>query len=214
MDPMTPDRTTTLAKLLRTGPDAPFDAATVADALTARARAEGLLDVSYMVEEGSPLGDLLLAATPRGLALIGYPTKRDIEGRLEYLSQKLSPRVLEDRSAFDDVRRQLDEYFAGRRHDFDVPLDFSLVHGFTERVLAATAEIPYGEVSSYAAISSAAGSPKAVRATGNALGANPVPIIVPCHRVLRTGGKLGGYGGGVERKEFLLGLEGALPRKR
>jgi len=211
MDPMTPDRTT-IEKLLRTGPDATFDAAAVAEALTARARAEGLLDVSYMLDE-SPLGDLLLAATPRGLAMIGYPTKRDVEGRLEYLAAKLSPRVLEDRSAFDDVRRQLDEYFAGSRHDFDLPLDLSLVRGFTERVLDATAAIPYGEVSSYAAISAAAGSPKAVRATGNALGANPIPIIVPCHRVLRSGGKLGGYGGGVQRKEFLLGLEGALPRR-
>lgn len=209
---MTPDRTT-IEKLLRTGPDATFDAAAVAEALTARARDEGLLDVSYMLDE-SPLGDLLLAATPRGLAMIGYPTKPDIEGRLEYLAAKLSPRVLEDRTAFDDVRRQLDEYFAGSRRDFEVPLDMSLVRGFTSRVLDATAAIPYGEVSSYGAISAAAGSPKAVRATGNALGANPIPIIVPCHRVLRTGGKLGGYGGGTERKEFLLGLEGTLPRKR
>jgi methylated-DNA-[protein]-cysteine S-methyltransferase len=207
MDPMTPaDR---LETLLRGGPPAgaDFDPAAVAERLAAAARDEGLLDVSYMIDE-SPLGDLLLAATPRGLAMIGYPHKRDIAGRLEYLSAKLSPRVLEDRGAFDDVRRQLDEYFAGRRHDFDVPLDLSLVRGFTERVLAATAQIPYGEVSSYAAISSAAGSPKAVRAAGNALGANPIPIIVPCHRVLRSGGKLGGYGGGLERKAFLLGLEG------
>ena len=109
------------------------------------------------------------------------------------------------------VRRELDEYFEGRRKSFDLPIDWSLTRGFTRGVLQATARIPYGEVGTYASVAGEAGSPRAVRAAGNALGANPMPVVVPCHRVLRTGGALGGYTGGIERKEFLLRLEGRLP---
>jgi methylated-DNA-[protein]-cysteine S-methyltransferase len=118
--------------------------------------------------------------------------------------------VLEAPSRLDAVRRELDEYFSGRRLEFDLPIDWSLTAGFTQRVLRATARIPYGSVSTYREMASAAGNARAVRAAGNALGANPIPIVVPCHRILRTGGALGGYGGGLPRKEFLLRLEGAL----
>ena len=119
--------------------------------------------------------------------------------------------MLEAPARLDPVRRELDEYFEGRRTSFDVPIDWSLTRGFTRGVLQATARIPFGEVGTYASVAGEAGSPRAVRAAGNALGANPMPVVVPCHRVLRTGGALGGYTGGIERKEFLLRLEGRLP---
>jgi methylated-DNA-[protein]-cysteine S-methyltransferase len=118
--------------------------------------------------------------------------------------------VLSAPKRLDPVRKQLDEYFAGRRHDFDVPLDWQLTHGFAQRVLRATARIPYGRVSSYREMAHKAGNVRATRAAGNALGSNPIPIVVPCHRVLRTGGSLGGYGGGLPMKEALLRMEGAL----
>jgi methylated-DNA-[protein]-cysteine S-methyltransferase len=120
----------------------------------------------------------------------------------------ISPRVIESPSYFDAVRRELDEYFRGQRTSFNLPLDWRLTGGFTRRVLRRTARIPYGEVSTYREVATAAGSPRGARAAGNALNANPIPIVVPCHRVLHTGGGLGGYGGGVDRKEFLLKLEG------
>jgi methylated-DNA-[protein]-cysteine S-methyltransferase len=129
---------------------------------------------------------------------------------LEELARRVSPRVLEAPAKLDSVRRELDEYFEGRRQRFDTPIDWSYLAGFTREVLRATAAIEYGEVSTYARMAEAAGSPRAVRAAGNALGSNPMPVIVPCHRVLRTGGMLGGYTGGIERKEFLLRLEGRL----
>ena len=106
------------------------------------------------------------------------------------------------------MRRELDEYFDGRRTSFDLAVDWSFASGFVRRVLKATARVPFGNVSSYAQIAARAGSPRASRAAGNALGSNPVPIVVPCHRILRTGGGLGGYTGGIHRKEFLLHLEG------
>jgi methylated-DNA-[protein]-cysteine S-methyltransferase len=127
------------------------------------------------------------------------------------LAAKLSPRVLEVPARLDEVRRELDEYFAGQRHEFELEIDWSLTRGFTRRVLQATAKIDYGAVRSYAQVAAQAGSPRAVRAAGNALGANPMPIVVPCHRVVRTGGALGGYTGGIERKQHLLRIEGLLP---
>ena len=142
---------------------------------------------------------------------VAYAGFRSQDEILEDLAARLSPRVLEAPARLDPVRRELDEYFEGRRTSFDVPIDWSLTRGFTREVLQATARIPYGEVGSYASVAGQAGSPRAVRAAGNALGANPMPVIVPCHRVLRTGGALGGYTGGIERKEFLLRLEGRLP---
>ena len=174
-----------------------------------RAAEEGLLDVAYSSVD-SPLGKLTVAATPRGLVRISYDEFRDAEETLEDLARRISPRVLEAPARLDPVRRELDEYFDGRRTEFDVPIDWALSAGFTREVLRATARIGYGQVSSYAQVAAEAGSPRATRAAGNALGSNPMPVVVPCHRVLRTGGSLGGYTGGLERKEFLLRLEGAL----
>jgi methylated-DNA-[protein]-cysteine S-methyltransferase len=177
--------------------------------VAARAAEEGLLDVAYGSVD-SPLGRLTVAATPRGLVRVAYPF-REPEAVLEDLARRVSPRILEAPERLDEIRRELDEYFEGRRRDFDVPIDWSLTKGFGRGVLRATARIPFGEVGTYASVAKAAGSPRAVRAAGNALGANPMPIVVPCHRVLRTGGGFGGYTGGLERKEFLLRLEGRLP---
>jgi methylated-DNA-[protein]-cysteine S-methyltransferase len=175
----------------------------------ARADAEGLLDVAYASVD-SPLGPLLAAATPTGLVALSYEQFRSRDAVLEHLAAELSPRLLEAPGRLDDARRELDEYFEGRRQGFDLALDWSLTRGFTRRVLEETARIGYGELSTYKDVATGAGSAGAVRAAGNALGSNPMPIVVPCHRVVRTGGKLGGYTGGVERKEYLLRLEGVL----
>jgi methylated-DNA-[protein]-cysteine S-methyltransferase len=180
----------------------------VLDALVRRAADEGLLDVAY-AEVDSPLGPLLAARTPAGLVRLAYIESGGGTDRvLESLAQRLSPRVLEAPARLDDVRRELDEYFAGKRRGFDVALDLSLVGGFTRRLLDATAAIPFGSVRTYRDMAEAAGSPRATRAAGNALSANPIPIVVPCHRVLRTGGGLGGYTGGLEKKEALLRIDG------
>jgi methylated-DNA-[protein]-cysteine S-methyltransferase len=169
-----------------------------------RAAAEGLLDVAYASVD-SPLGPLVVAATQRGLARVSYG---DEDAVLLELAAKLSPRILESPARLDVARRELAEYFEGKRQTFDLPLDWSLTRGFASKVLRQTARIPFGQTSTYAEVAGRAGSPRAVRAAGNALGANPMPVVVPCHRVLRTGGALGGYTGGIERKQFLLGLEG------
>jgi methylated-DNA-[protein]-cysteine S-methyltransferase len=176
--------------------------------LAERARAEGLLDVGYAVAD-SPLGPLTIAATERGLVMVAYPN-RPLDEILADLSRRVSPRVLEAPSRLDRARRELDEYFEGRRESFDLPLDWSLTRGFGRKVLQATARIGFGHVSTYREVAEQAGSPRAVRAAGNALGSNPIPVIVPCHRVLRTGGALGGYTGGLDKKEYLLSLEGVL----
>ena len=169
---------------------------------------EGLLDVAYAQVE-SPLGVLLVARTKRGLVELAYGGE-DPDPLLERLSAELSPRVLEAPARLDDVRRELEEYFEGRRTRFDVPIDWSLTRGFTQRVLRATATVPFGQLASYRDVATTAGNERAVRAAGNALGHNPIPIVVPCHRIIRTGGALGGYTGGLSRKEFLLKLEGVL----
>jgi methylated-DNA-[protein]-cysteine S-methyltransferase len=189
--------------------NAALDLPTDAPDLAERAEAEGLIDVAYTSVD-SPLGPLVVAATPKGLVRVSYTEFRGEDEVLEELARRVSPRVLEAPARLDPVRRELDEYFEGRRQDFDVPIDWSYLAGFTREVLRATARIGFGEVSSYAGVAAEAGSPRAVRAAGNALGSNPMPVVVPCHRVLRSGGKLGGYTGGLERKEFLLRLEGAL----
>jgi methylated-DNA-[protein]-cysteine S-methyltransferase len=186
------------------------DAARAAGRAASAARAEGLADVSYSIEP-SPLGDLVVAVTPRGLIRIAYGAEERADTVLEELAQRVSPRVLEAPAALDDVRRELDEYFAGKRTSFDVPVDWKLHDGFSRRVLRATARIPYGELLTYAQVAAKAGSPRGSRAAGNALGSNRMPIVVPCHRVVRTGGMLGGYTGGIERKQYLLGLEGVAP---
>jgi methylated-DNA-[protein]-cysteine S-methyltransferase len=192
------------AEELPAGPSADAGAA-----LLTRAADEGLLDVAYAAVD-SPLGPLTVASTPRGLVRVAYTEFRPQDEVLEELASRVSPRVLEAPARLDEVRRELDEYFGGRRTRFDVGIDWSVTRGFTRKVLSETARIGFGEVRTYAHVASRAGSPRAVRAAGNALGANPMPVIVPCHRVVRTGGGLGGYTGGLERKEFLLRLEGAL----
>ena len=189
--------------------EAALDLPTDVPPLAERAAEEGLLDVAYTSVD-SPLGLLVVAATPKGLVRVSYTEFRGEDDVLEDLARRVSPRVLEAPAKLDPVRRELDEYFDGHREDFDIPIDWSYLAGFTREVLRATAAIPFGDVSTYAGVAEAAGSPRAVRAAGNALGANPMPVVVPCHRVLRTGGALGGYTGGLERKEFLLRLEGRL----
>ncbi len=176
--------------------------------LTDVAAGAGLLDVAYATVD-SPVGKLLLAATGRGLVRLAYVDFEDEQQVLEELARALSPRVLAAPRKLDEPRRELDEYFNGTRRQFEIPLDWRLTQGFGRRVLRATARIPYGSVSSYKQVAAAAGSPRGSRAAGNALGANPMPIVVPCHRVLHSGGGLGGYTGGVDRKRVLLGVEGA-----
>jgi methylated-DNA-[protein]-cysteine S-methyltransferase len=174
--------------------------------LASRAIDEGLVDVAYGFVD-SPLGRLTVAATPKGLIRIAYPFG-DPDHVLEELAARVSPRLLEAPAYIDEVRRELEEYFDGRRTRFDLPLDWTLTRGFHRRVLRATERIGYGEVRTYTEVAARAGSARAVRAAGNALASNPIPVVVPCHRVVRTGGGLGGYAGGLERKEFLLALEG------
>lgn len=166
--------------------------------------------VAYMTLD-SPVGTLVVAATGTGLVRLAYANGDErLDAILDTLAATLSPRILEAPERLQHARRELDEYFEGRRTRFELPTDWALVGPFARRVLAATATIPFGATRSYAHIAAQAGSPKAHRAAGNALGANPLAIVVPCHRVLRTGGSLGGYTGGLERKEKLLRLEGTL----
>jgi methylated-DNA-[protein]-cysteine S-methyltransferase len=176
--------------------------------LAERAEAEDLLDVAYATTD-SPFGPLLLASTPRGLVRVSLPAY-DPGETLEELAARVSPRVLEAPARLDEVRRQLDLYFEGRLHEFDLSLDWQLSRGFRLRALRAIGRIPYGKTRSYTQIARSAGNERAVRAAGTACGANPIPIVVPCHRVLRSGGALGGYGGGLPMKEALLEMEGAL----
>ena len=175
---------------------------------SARADGAGLIDVAYSTVD-SPLGPLLAASTDRGLVQLSYP-RQDTDEMLERLARKISPRVFEAPARFDELRRELDEYFERRRREFELPLDWRLTRGFVCTVLKQTNRIPYGETRSYAEMAELAGSPRAFRAAGSALGANPIPIVVPCHRVLRSGGGLGGYGGGLDVKRRLLQIEGVL----
>jgi len=188
--------------------DAKAAAERAARIVAARAAAEGLADVRYAPVD-SPFGELLAASTERGLVRLAFP-EESVDTVLDRLAQRLSPRIVEAPAALDEVRRELDAYFSGNRRAFQIPLDWTLIGPFGRRVLQATSEIPYGGVLTYTQVAGEAGSPRGSRAAGNALGANPIPIVIPCHRVLRTGGSLGGYGGGVERKRWLLELEGAL----
>jgi len=187
-------------------------AAAAARRLSARVAAEGLADVSYTSAD-SPFGTLLLASTRRGLVRLAFP-EEDVDSVLDGLAGRISPRIVETPAPLDPVRRELDEYFSGGRHEFALKLDWALIAGFGRRVLRVTSEIPYGGVLSYGEVAAEAGSPRGSRAAGNALGSNPIPIVIPCHRVLRSGGTLGGYGGGVERKRWLLELEGAVAPER
>ncbi len=177
--------------------------------LAARATADGLVDVAYATLD-SPLGELAVFVTPRGVVRVAFEDEPRDE-ILDELALRVSPRILAAPKPTDDARRQLEAYLAGEQTAFDVPLDWSLVHGFAVGVLHATALVPYGATTTYRDVAAAAGSPNAYRAAGNALGSNPIPIIVPCHRVLHASGGLGGYAGGLDRKRTLLRLEGVLP---
>jgi methylated-DNA-[protein]-cysteine S-methyltransferase len=158
----------------------------------------------------SPLGELLVAVTRRGLVRLAYDDEAVEDDVLAELAERVSPRVLRAPERTDSVRRELESYFAGKQRAFDTPVDWSLVRGFAVGVLQATARVPFGQLTTYRDVAGAAGSPRAARAAGNALGSNPIPIVVPCHRVVHAGGGLGGYTGGLDRKRWLLSLEGAL----
>jgi methylated-DNA-[protein]-cysteine S-methyltransferase len=187
---------------------AAVDVDTQAEAATisaiAAADRQGLIDVAVATVD-SPVGDLLVAATPQGLVRLAF----DPERVLDDLAERISRRVVESPVRLDPVRRELDEYFAGRRRTFDLVIDWSLTGGFRRQVLEATARIPSGHVTTYGALAAQVGKPSAARAVGNAVGSNPVAIVVPCHRVVPAGGGVGNYGGGPERKAFLLDLEHA-----
>ena len=172
----------------------------------ARAGDEDLIDVAYATTD-SPVGPLLVAATPAGLVRLAFEREDDDEV-LEQLAARVSPRVLEVPGRLDEVRRELDEYFEGRRDHFELPLDWRLSAGFRKTVLETLYEdVVYGRTVSYLELATMVGNPKASRAVGTAMATNPIPIVVPCHRVLRTGGQLGGYGGGLPAKIKLLELE-------
>ena len=177
------------------------------DEVVQRADTEGLVDVTWTVTD-SPVGTLVLAATHAGVVTIGFG---DEEAVVDYLATRVSPRILRTPRRLDPVRRELDEYFEGHRRVFDVSLDWRLSHGFRRVALDELARgVPFGHTISYKQLAERAGSPKASRAIGSAMATNPLPIVVPCHRVLRTGGDLGGYGGGLDAKRWLLRHEGAL----
>jgi methylated-DNA-[protein]-cysteine S-methyltransferase len=203
---------TELESLLnRASDDATTDDAALArlrSTLADRAERVGLLDVAYRVV-GSPVGDLLLAATPAGLVRVAYE-REDHQRVLERIAAVVSPRVLHAPARLDAVARELDQYFAGRRTSFDLPLDHSLATSpFRRSVLAHLPEIGYGHTVSYAGIAARAGNPRAVRAAATACATNPLPVVVPCHRVVRSDGNPGDYVGGQEAKQTLLALERA-----
>jgi methylated-DNA-[protein]-cysteine S-methyltransferase len=175
--------------------------------LTAAAETEGILDVAYDVVD-TPVGPLLVAATDLGLVRVAYAGE-DHEAVLQMLADKISPRVLRAPDRLVTVRGQLDEYFAGRRQTFDVPLDWRLSRGFRQLVLKTLPEVGYGQTASYSAVARLAGNPKAVRAAATACATNPIPVVVPCHRIVRADGSMGGYLGGPEAKRVLLSLEAA-----
>ncbi len=195
---------------LRAGP--PSQAGSLDDALAEfrrRAEREGLVEVAW-TEIDTPVGGMLLASTDRGLVRVALSSAEEALF-LEDLAGHVSPRVVEHPKKLDLVRRQFDEYFEGTRTSFDVDVDWQLSHGFRRAVLEILySQVPFGHVVSYKDLAERAGHPKASRAVGTAMATNPVPIVVPCHRVLRTGGALGGYGGGLDMKLHLLRLEGAL----
>ncbi len=175
--------------------------------LVTEAERAGLLDLAYRTVD-SPVGSLLLAATPEGLVRIAF----DREGHdavLAALAERISLRIMRAPERLDEVARQLDEYFAGTRLSFDVPLDLRLVHGFRRAVLDHLRQITYGTIESYAAVAAAAGNPNAVRAVGSACATNPIPLVVPCHRVVRSDGTIGQYLGGADAKKALLAMEAA-----
>jgi methylated-DNA-[protein]-cysteine S-methyltransferase len=194
-------------ELARAYPVDDADLARLHRQLTTAAQDAGVLDVAYRTVD-SPVGPLLLAATDAGLVRIAFA----VEGHdkvLQGLADRISPRVLAAPERLDVVARELDEYFSGRRHEFDLALDWRLSAGFRREILGHIRDIGYGHTATYASLAREAGKPKAVRAVGGACATNPLPVVVPCHRVLRTDGTLGGYVGGLDAKRALLGLEAA-----
>jgi len=188
----------------------PSDAGTLSrlrDRLGLAAEAEGLLDVAYMTVD-SPVGPLLLAATPKGLVRVAYDVE-DHDRVLETLTRQISPRVLRAPKRLDAAARELDEYFARKRRAFDLPLDLSLSRGFRQLVQRHLPEIGYGQTRTYGQVAQLVGNPNAVRAVGTACATNPLPVVVPCHRVLKADGTPGGYVGGPAAKMTLLRLEAA-----
>jgi methylated-DNA-[protein]-cysteine S-methyltransferase len=210
MNPLTEKQ---LEKILRRAPSG-ADLDRAVQGVLARAERDGLIDVAYAAVD-SPFGELLVARTDRGVVRLALPTERGRQRSrdevLEDLAAVVSPRVLESPERLDEERRELEDYFEGKRQRFDVPVDWSLTTpGFRNRALHAVTRIPYGRTRTYAEIAKAAGNPRAFRAAGTACGHNPIPLIVPCHRVVQSGGGIGNYGGGPEMKRALLDLEGAL----
>jgi methylated-DNA-[protein]-cysteine S-methyltransferase len=195
LDPIVADDTETMDRLR--------------DQLVAAAEADQLLDLAYRTVD-SPVGRLLVAATDQGLVRVAYE-REDHDHVLQGLSELISPRILRAPRRLDQTARQLAEYFAGERRDFVLPLDFRLAHGFRRAVLAHLVLINYGRTESYAEVAAATGHAQAIRAVGTACATNPMPVIVPCHRVVRSDGKLGGYVGGLEAKAALLALEAGRP---
>jgi methylated-DNA-[protein]-cysteine S-methyltransferase len=204
MNPMTEKQ---LERMLRNAP-AGADLERAVEGVLARAEKDGLIDVAY-TEIDSPFGKMLIAGSERGILWVAFP-HREWDELLDQIAAQISPRVLEAPERLDEPRRQLDEYFEGKRREFDLPLDWRLTHGFQKRAQHAIARIPYGETRNYAWIAEKAGNPRAYRAAGTACGANHLPPIVPCHRVVPASGGIGNYGGGPEMKKALLELEGAL----
>ncbi|WP_207547930.1 methylated-DNA--[protein]-cysteine S-methyltransferase [Mycolicibacterium mucogenicum] len=196
--------TNDLTRITDIGPDR---LAELHNRLAAAAQRDGVLDVAYRIVD-SPVGPLLLAATDQGLIRVAYAVE-DHDAVLQRLADKVSPRILRAPARLDAVARELDEYFTRTRRTFDVPLDWRLSAGFRAAVLHHLPEIGYGQTASYAAVAALAGSPKAVRAVGTACAKNPLPVVVPCHRVVRSDGAMGGYLGGPEAKRLLLDLEAA-----
>jgi methylated-DNA-[protein]-cysteine S-methyltransferase len=186
-----------------------FDPADAA-AAAARFAATAPADVHYALVD-SPIGTLVAASTPRGLATLSYADRfGGTDGVLDWVAARLSPRILEAPARLDDLRRELDEYFEGKRQSFDLPLDVELLADFNRRVLRELARVPYGEVVTYGELATRSARPRAARAVGMVMNRNPLPIVLPCHRVVGASGKLTGYAGGLERKETLLRLEGAI----
>ena len=210
MNPLTEKQ---LEKMLRQATPEP-DLDRAVQGLLARAERDGLIDVAY-ANVDSPFGELLVARTDRGVVRLALPVDRGRERPrdevLEELAANVSPRILESPKRLDEERRELEDYFEGRRQEFDVSVDWSLTSpGFRSRALHAVARIPYGKTKTYTQIAKSAGNPRAFRAAGTACGHNPVPLIVPCHRVVPSTGGIGNYGGGAEMKQGLLDFEGAL----
>jgi len=210
MNPLTDKQ---LEKMLRSAPPS-GDLDRAVQGLLARAERDGLVDVAYAAVD-SPFGKLIVARTDRGVVRLALPKHRGNQQSedevIEDLAKFVSPRVLESPKRLDEERRELEEYFEGKRNHFDVPVDWALTpSGFRNRAMHAVARIPYGETRTYGDIAKQAGNPRASRAAGTACGRNAIPLIVPCHRVVQSGGGVGNYGGGPEMKRALLDLEGAL----